>query len=129
MVRKADDWTGLSRQSREARRRETLPLRAAKLAAVQPSTKIEEVPQEKFFDLLAQPAEVAPEEEVYEKFKRLLKVAAEQRSGTKVYHIGKVNIDIYIAGKTEDGEWSGLKTKAVENVLAVKQVYAYTVGT
>jgi hypothetical protein len=49
-----------------------------------------------------------------EKYKALLKVVNEQLSGVKVFRFGDVEVEIYVVGKTKDGEWAGLKTKAVE---------------
>ncbi len=49
-----------------------------------------------------------------EKYKALLKVVNEQLSGVKVFRFGNVEKEIYVVGKTKEGEWTGLKTKAVE---------------
>ncbi len=49
-----------------------------------------------------------------DKYKALLKVISEQLSGVKVFRCGDVEVDIYLVGKTKEGEWAGLKTKAVE---------------
>jgi hypothetical protein len=49
-----------------------------------------------------------------EKYKALLKVVNEQLAGVKVFRFGDVEAEIYLVGKTKDGEWAGLKTKAVE---------------
>jgi hypothetical protein len=93
---------------------ELTPATLTKLASTKPSAKVEEVALDKFFDFLMQPVEGAPEEENPEMFKQLRKAVTEQLTDARVYRIGKVNIDIYIVGKTKEGEWAGLKTKAVE---------------
>ncbi len=49
-----------------------------------------------------------------DKYKNLQKVVGEQLSGAKVFRFGDVDVDIYVVGKTRDGNWAGLKTKAVE---------------
>jgi hypothetical protein len=49
-----------------------------------------------------------------EKYKALLKVVNEQLSGVRVFRFGDVEVEIYLVGKTKDGEWAGLKTKSVE---------------
>ena len=49
-----------------------------------------------------------------DKYKALLKVVNEQLSGAKVYRFGDVELDIYLVGKTKEGEWAGLKTRSVE---------------
>src|SRR3954452_16616985 len=35
-------------------------------------------------------------------------------SDIKVYWVGKINIDVYVVGKTTDGTYTGVKTKMVE---------------
>jgi hypothetical protein len=49
-----------------------------------------------------------------DKYKALLKVVNEQLSGVRVFRFGDVEVEIYVVGKTKDGEWAGLKTKSVE---------------
>ncbi len=56
--------------------------------------------------------EAAPDADRY---KALQKVVGEQLADAKVFRFGDVDIDIYIVGKTRDGNWAGLKTKAVES--------------
>lgn len=34
--------------------------------------------------------------------------------GVAVFKVGEVNIDVYIVGRTTDGQYAGVKTKAVE---------------
>ncbi len=49
------------------------------------------------------------------KFDKLAKVLKEQLTGVKVYKLGdEPKKDVYIVGKTEDGQWAGLKTEVVE---------------
>src|SRR5262249_52897741 len=49
------------------------------------------------------------------KFDKLAKVLQEQPSGIKVYKVGdEAEKDVYIVGKTKDGQWAGLKTTVVE---------------
>lgn len=50
-----------------------------------------------------------------DKFKNLQKVVGDQLSGVKVFRFGDVDVDIYMVGVTRDGNWAGLKTKAVES--------------
>ena len=35
-------------------------------------------------------------------------------SNPQVFRVGKINVDIFIVGKTVQGDWAGIKTKAVE---------------
>jgi hypothetical protein len=56
---------------------------------------------------------VPPEDE--EKFDQLAKALREQLSGIKVYKVGdEAERDVYVVGKTKDGQWAGLKTTVVE---------------
>lgn len=47
------------------------------------------------------------------KFQALVKTLKENLQDIKVYRVGTTNIDVYIAGKSEDG-LAGLSTKLVE---------------
>ena len=44
----------------------------------------------------------------------LAKVIEENLSDVRVFKVGEVNIDVYIVGRTKQGDWVGLHTKAVE---------------
>jgi hypothetical protein len=45
----------------------------------------------------------------------LVKALQEQVSGIKVYRIGKeAEKEVYIVGKSKEGQWAGLKTTVVE---------------
>jgi hypothetical protein len=35
-------------------------------------------------------------------------------SDAKVFHVGVIKVDIYIVGRTREGDWAGVKTKSVE---------------
>ena len=49
------------------------------------------------------------------KFDRLGQVLKEQLSTVKVYKVGgEAEKQVFIVGKTEDGQWAGLKTSVVE---------------
>jgi len=49
------------------------------------------------------------------KFQKLAQVLKEQLSDIKVYKLGEeAEKEVYIAGKTQDGRWAGLKTTVVE---------------
>jgi hypothetical protein len=49
-----------------------------------------------------------------EKFKRLRRVIEKSLPGAKVYRVGEVRVDVYIVGKTAQGDWMGLQTLSVE---------------
>lgn len=52
--------------------------------------------------------------ETAEKFKRLRDLLFQNLENLKVYKIGKIEIEIYIAGFDKNGNLAGIKTKAVE---------------
>jgi hypothetical protein len=56
---------------------------------------------------------VPPEDKA--QFDQLAKVLKGQLSGVKVYKVGdEAEKEVYIVGKTKDGQWAGLKTTVVE---------------
>jgi len=75
-----------------------------------------EMPLEEFFrDLVCDQDWHGPEEKAeVEKYRRLLAVIKERLSGTRVFKIGRIEVGIFIIGRAQDGNWVGLKTKAIE---------------
>jgi hypothetical protein len=54
-------------------------------------------------------------EEDRQQFDKLAAAIKQQLSGVKVYKAGdEPEKQVYIVGKTQDGQWAGLKTKVVE---------------
>jgi histidine triad (HIT) family protein len=48
-------------------------------------------------------------------FEQLAEAIRQQLSGVKVYKVGdEAERDVYVVGKTSDGQWAGLKTRVVE---------------
>jgi hypothetical protein len=47
-------------------------------------------------------------------FAPLFAVLAHHLSGTAVFKVGEVEIDVYVVGRTADGQFAGVKTKVVE---------------
>jgi hypothetical protein len=77
------------------------------LAGAEEGMAIEQMSLEDFFQ--AVPSEDRP------KFDKLARVLKEQVSGVTVYKIGdEAEKDVFIVGKTADGQWAGLKTSVVE---------------
>ncbi|WP_341528158.1 nuclease A inhibitor family protein [Nostoc sp. UHCC 0302] len=48
------------------------------------------------------------------KYRELVETIKSHLTDIKVYRIGSINIDVYIVGKTEEGNLAGLETKVVE---------------
>jgi hypothetical protein len=77
------------------------------LSGSRKSTPIEEMTLESFF-------RVVPNEE-RPPFDKLAKVLQEHLSTIKVYKLGEQpEKQVFIVGKTTDGQWAGLKTTVVE---------------
>ena len=83
---------------------------ARRLAGADPEAPVRERTLAEFFTNLTDDA--APDAD---KYKALQKVVGEQLAAAKVFRFGDVDIDIYVVGETRDGNWAGLKTKAVES--------------
>jgi len=56
----------------------------------------------------------AEEKEEVRKFRQLVLALKKTLKDLKVFKVGKVEADVYIVGRTESGDWAGLKTKVVE---------------
>jgi hypothetical protein len=56
----------------------------------------------------------AEEKEEVQKFCQLVLALKKTLKDIKVFRVGKVEADLYIVGRTESGDWAGLKTKVVE---------------
>jgi len=52
--------------------------------------------------------------ELGEDFKPLFAAIAKHLSGVSVFKVGEVEIDVYIVGRTADGQYAGVKTQVVE---------------
>ena len=49
-----------------------------------------------------------------DKYRHLLTVLEEHLTDLRVFKVGEVEIDIYIVGRTAEGDWAGIMTTAVE---------------
>jgi histidine triad (HIT) family protein len=78
-----------------------------KLTGARKGTPVETETLDSFF-------RVVPSEDKA-KFQALTQVLQEKLSGVKVYKLGdEAEKQVYIVGKTQDGQWAGLKTTVVE---------------
>ncbi len=59
----------------------------------------------------------AEEKEEVLKFRQLVQTLKKTVKDIRVFKVGKVEADVYIVGRTESGDWAGLKTKVVETLL------------
>ncbi|MBD2297489.1 nuclease A inhibitor family protein [Nostoc sp. FACHB-87] len=79
-------------------------------------TPIEIVELDYFFRNLAEEKEWHDEiqRQDVQKFKSLVQTLKENLSDIKVYRLGRIDIDVYIFGKTPAGDLAGISTKVIE---------------
>ena len=77
---------------------------------------VETVDLDYLFQNVAQEKEWHDEEQKQNvsKFKSLVETLKANLENLKVYRVGTIEIDVYIVGKTKQGELAGLATKVVE---------------
>ena len=83
---------------------------------IRPEIEIEEMDFELFFKPLIKTEDWFGEEEKKwaEDSLKLKLLLLEKLQDIKVLKIGKIEIDVYLFGKSEDCKWEGLKTKLIE---------------
>jgi hypothetical protein len=80
---------------------------AAVAARVPNDTKIEEVAIDDFFRELESSDDAT-------RFKALHRVLIDALSGVRILRAGEVQVQVYLIGRMQDGQWAGLHTEAVE---------------
>ena len=81
--------------------------RVRELAGAGDDTPVEETSLDELFETV--PDEDRPQ------FEKLAEAVRQQLSGVKVYKLGdEAGRDVYVVGKTSDGQFAGLKTRVVE---------------
>lgn len=80
------------------------------------NTPIETQDFDNFFEVATQAQDWhGPEERAtVQRYQALVKILKQYLSNLKVYRLGRINVDIYILGKTAEGTVAGVATKAVE---------------
>ena len=80
------------------------------------STDVEEIAFEEFFERLTREREWfgEPEKKRAERFSSLRDVLAKHLRDLRVIRIGRIRIDIYVAGISASGRLVGVETKAIE---------------
>src|SRR4051812_8078649 len=88
-------------------------LKCVKKAA---KTSVKEIAVADFFKDLTAAEDWHGDEEkaVVQQYKKLLEVIRKNLPDAKVFKVGKTKVDVYVAGKTDEGDWAGVKTAAVE---------------
>jgi Nuclease A inhibitor-like protein len=87
-----------------------------RMAGADSSAKVEETTVNEFFHVSAGEQEWKDEAELAEarRYQRLRNLLEESLKDIKVYHMGEINIQVYVVGKSEKGNWVGVFTRAVE---------------
>jgi hypothetical protein len=87
-----------------------------KLAGQKPDAKVEERTVDNFFaqSMTVQDWFGEEEKNQVEKFSKLKELLEGNLKNVKVFKIGEINIDIYVAGVDAEGNVIGVQTKAVE---------------
>jgi hypothetical protein len=88
-------------------------LKRAKKSA---KTPVQEVTLADFFQNMTTDQDWHGDEEkaTVGKYRGLVDTIQKSLAGAKVYKLGSRKMTIYIVGKTDEGDWAGLKTTAVE---------------
>jgi hypothetical protein len=51
---------------------------------------------------------------VVERYRALLRFLTDQLSAARAYRLGRIDIDVFVLGRTQDGEWAGVAMKVIE---------------
>ena len=88
-------------------------LKRARKAA---KTPVEEVSLQDFFADLTEEQDWHGDEEkaAVQRYKKLQEVIQKTLSDAKVFKVGQRKLSVFLVGKTDEGDWVGLKTTAVE---------------
>lgn len=100
-------WDGSEQLSPEYLRRK---------AGANSSAKVEESTLEEFFRVPAGEQEWKNDAQLAEarKYQRLRHLLEESLNDIKVYRVGEINIQVFVVGKSDEGNWLGVSTRAVE---------------
>jgi|SRR5262245_43093316 len=88
------------------------PATAAQLLELigeEPKTPVQEIPPEKFFEML-----LGGNEEREDQVRALRKAFTDNMDEVRLYRVGEIEIDIYLLGKDGSGKVCGLQTLSVE---------------
>ncbi|MEG4249380.1 nuclease A inhibitor family protein [Microcoleus sp.] len=81
-----------------------------------PDAPVEMRTVDEFFAIATQEEDWHDEEEreTAKRFQNLVSTLKQNLSQLQVYRVGSIEIDVYIVGVTQNGEWAGLSTQVVE---------------
>ena len=92
------------------------PKTVLKLSGHKPKDPVETLSVGEFFKPLTEEQSWfgATEKAAARKYRQLQEVIQQHLSHRQVFRVGKIKVDIFIVGKSAQGYWAGVKTKAVE---------------
>jgi hypothetical protein len=95
---------------------ELTPMKVLQLTNHPPDAPLEMRTVDEFFAIVTAEEDWHDQEEreTVQRFQNLVSVLKQNLSQLQVYRVGNTNIDAYIVGVADGGEWAGLSTKLVE---------------
>ncbi|WP_449415993.1 nuclease A inhibitor family protein [Phormidium nigroviride] len=92
------------------------PATLLQLTGHSPNSPVTMMSVDEFFATATQTEDWHDEEEkeTVRKFQQLVSVLKQNLSQLQVYRVGSIEIDAYIVGVTQNGDWAGLSTQVVE---------------
>lgn len=92
------------------------PAKLLQLTEHPPDAPVELRTVDDFFAIATQEEDWHDEEEreTVKRFQNLVSVLKQNLSQLQVFRVGSIEIDVYIIGVTQNGDWAGLSTKLVE---------------
>jgi hypothetical protein len=81
-----------------------------------PETPVEEISIDDFFQSAAgeQEWKGAAELSAAKRYQALVRLLTENLTEVRVYRVGKINIGVYVVGRSGEGNWLGVSTRVVE---------------
>jgi hypothetical protein len=61
-----------------------------------------------------QPFHSATERAVVERYRALVRFLTDELADSRAYRLGRIDVDVFVLGKTSDDEWAGVATKVIE---------------
>ena len=83
---------------------------------IRPEIEMEEMAYEKFFAPLIKTEDWFGDDEKkwVDDSQKLKQLLSEKLKDVQIYKVGKIEIDVYLFGKSEECKWEGIKTKLIE---------------
>lgn len=80
------------------------------------TTPVKHVPVDDLFAGATEEQDWFGEEErtIAQQYREVMAILTQSLNNLQGYRVGEVNIDLYVVGQTESGDWIGLATQAVE---------------